>query len=61
MRSSTYALPALFALGAAAGLVLALIADGAWEWIACALVAAPVVAFAWLLRRARVEQAANRP
>lgn len=42
----TYTLPATLALLQTCGLLLALIADGRWEWLAWALVAAPCLVFA---------------
>ncbi|CAN1721666.1 protein of unknown function [Hyphomicrobium sp. 1Nfss2.1] len=46
MNLRTYWLPGLLALLQASGLVLALVADGPWEWLAWVLVAAPCVVFA---------------
>jgi hypothetical protein len=54
MTLKTYALPSVLMLAQTFGLVLALVADGPWEWLATALIAAPVLIFsAFLLRRSR--------
>lgn len=54
LRQSTWALPALLSLATCIGLVLALVAEGVWDWIAWALVVLPLIAilWAWLERRA---------
>ena len=55
MGRSTYALPALFTVAASVGLILALVRDGTWEWLALALVGAPIAVFVhfWLRARSR--------
>ncbi len=42
LRQSTWAIPSLLALATLAGIVLALVAEGAWDWLAWGLVALPV-------------------
>lgn len=42
LRQSTWAIPVLLALASLAGLILALVADGLWDWLAWGLVALPV-------------------
>lgn len=42
LRQSTWAIPTLLFLATLTGLVLALVAEGMWDWLAWALVALPV-------------------
>ena len=42
LRQSTWAIPALLALATLTGLILALVAEGIWDWLAWVLVALPV-------------------
>ncbi|MBE2284404.1 MAG: hypothetical protein IAE77_13185 [Prosthecobacter sp.] len=42
LRQSTWAIPALLALATLTGLLLALVAEGVWDWLAWVLVALPV-------------------
>lgn len=51
LRQSTWAIPILLALATLAGLILALVAEGIWDWLAWVLVALPmgvVVRFAYM-------------
>lgn len=52
LRQSTWTIPGLLALATLAGLILALVAEGVWDWIAWGLVALPVVVVMkpWLAR-----------
>lgn len=43
LRRSTWAIPALLAFGSTFALLAALIGEGFWDWLAWALLAAPVV------------------
>jgi hypothetical protein len=45
--------PLALALASAAGLLAALVGDGAWDWLGCALLAPPVVVtlLAWVAAR----------
>ncbi len=46
--------PAALAVISGSGLVLALLGDGAWDWIAWPAVAAPLAAAAWMGWRRRL-------
>lgn len=51
LSRSTFAVPAALAFLSLAGLVLALVADGAAHGAAWAMLGAPVIAAAWAFRR----------
>ena len=52
-----FAAPLLLAALSLTGLIGALLADGAWDWIGAALLAAPVAAILWTrLRRSSSER-----
>ena len=42
LRQSTWAVPALLAITTLTGLILALVAEGFWDWLSWALVALPL-------------------
>lgn len=42
IRQSTWTIPILLALATLTGLILALVAEGVWDWLAWVLVALPV-------------------
>lgn len=42
LRQSTWAIPTLLFLTTLTGLLLALVAEGLWDWLAWVLVAVPV-------------------
>jgi len=44
LRQSVWAIPSFLGIATLAGLILALIADGPWDWLAWLLVALPVAA-----------------
>ncbi|OYW71441.1 MAG: hypothetical protein B7Z37_27775 [Verrucomicrobia bacterium 12-59-8] len=43
LRQSTWAIPGLLALTTFTGLILALVAEGIWDWLSWALEALPVL------------------
>lgn len=49
MRQSTYLLPSLLALLGAAGLIVALLGDGAWDMLAWLGLGLPAVLGGWAL------------
>lgn len=50
LRQSTWAIPVILALATLTGLILALVAEGVWDWLAWALVALPVGVIAHILK-----------
>jgi hypothetical protein len=46
-----FAWPLALAALSGAGLIVALADDGVWDWLACVLLATPVVAVLWGLAR----------
>lgn len=51
LRQSTWAIPILLALATLTGLILALVAEGVWDWLAWGLVALPVGVILKMWRR----------
>jgi len=43
LRRSTWALPALLAVTSSTALVLALVAEGIWDWLSWVLLALPIL------------------
>lgn len=52
LRQSTWVLPVILGFATLTGLILALVAEGVWDWISWGLVALPllVVIKQWLVR-----------
>jgi hypothetical protein len=53
LRQSTWAIPAFLFIATVAGLILALTAEGYWDWLAWVLVVLPVGVVAVLSVRSR--------
>lgn len=47
LRQSTWAIPAFLGIATLVGLILALVAEGPWDWVAWVLVALPVGVCVW--------------
>lgn len=43
LRRSVWAIPLLLAVATTTGLILALVAEGVWDWLAWTLVASPLI------------------